>query len=181
MSVKLCKACGSKTHSHTTSKDCPYNKKNQHIDNPDNPVDDGGLPEDAASSDSPDDTSSDDSSIMEDLIFGCTCGSWTRAHKIDCPLNSRNRYAKRDLFPEVEVAETFKLGEYCALHWSRMGDKHLICRVIQICRDHYRLYCRSGILSENFSSSDLMTCPKGDIPMDKWRQSFVISLMQGHP
>lgn len=44
-------------------------------------------------------------------------------------------------------------------------------------KNHYRLYCRSGILSENFSSSDLITYPKkDDIPLDKWRQSCVLSV-----
>ena len=114
---------------------------------------------------------------MEDLIVTCTWDS--RAHKADCSLNPRNRYAKRELFPKVtpDQGKTFQLGEYCAIHRARMVNKHLICRVTQICKNHYRLYCKSGILSENFSSSDLTTCPKkDDIPLDKWRQSCVISV-----
>ena len=176
--VKPCRACGSKTHSRSTSKDCPHNKRNQSIPF-DDPLEDGGLLEDPTWSDSPDDTcsdssdndTSDDSSIMEDLIFD---DSWTSTHKADCPPNSRSRCTKRELFPRV--AKTFRLGEYCALHRSRMGDKHLVCRVVQIHGSRYKLYCRRGILSENFSSNDLMICPKGDIPLDKWRQSCVILL-----
>ena len=139
------------------------------------PFDDGDeqpLPEDnfqlsdATSSDDPpstDDTSSDDSSIMEDLIFMCACDR--RAHKADCPLNSRNRYAKRELFPKVtpDQGKTFQLGEYCAIHRARMANKHLICRVTQVFKNRYRLYCTSGILSDNFSSSDMTTCPKKDM------------------
>ena len=185
--AKRCKACGANTHSRTTSKDCPYNKRNRPV--PVQPFDDGDeqpLPEenfqlsDATSSDDPpstDDTSSDNSSIMEDLIFMCACDR--RAHKADCPLNSKNRYTKRELFPRVtpDQGKTLQLGEYCALHRACMANKHLICRVTQVFKKHYRLYCTSGILSENFSSSDMTTCPKkDDIPLDKWRQSCLISV-----
>ena len=97
--TKLCKACGLNTHSRITSKECPYNKRNQST-----LVDTGGkqenfqLSNDTLSDDplpSTDSTSSNDSSIMEDLFFSCTCNTLTKAHKADCPLNSRNRYAKR--------------------------------------------------------------------------------------
>ena len=60
----------------------------QQQDDPlDNLADDGGLPKDAACSDRPDNTSSDDCSIMEDLIFACTYNSWTGATEMNCPLN----------------------------------------------------------------------------------------------
>ena len=58
-----------------------------------------------------------------------------------------------------------------------MANKHLVCRVIQVHENRYKLYCRNGILSDNFSSSDLKTCPKKhDIPLHKWRQSHVVSV-----
>ena len=76
-----------------------------------------------------------------------------------------------------DQGKTLQLGEYCALHRACMANKHLICRVTQVFKKHYRLYCTSGILSENFSSSDMTTCPKkDDIPLDKWRQSCLISV-----
>ena len=115
---------------------------------------------------------------MEDLVFSCTCHSWTSAHRADCPLNSRNRYGKRELFRRaIDQRETLQLGQYCAIHRSHMRKKHLVCRVVQVHDNRYRLYCPSGILSEGFSSSDLKTCPKkGDIPLHKWRQSHVVSV-----
>jgi len=124
----------------------------------------------SASSDnssSTDDTSSDESSIIEDLVFSCTCHSWTSAHKADCPLNSRNRYEKRELFRQaINQRETLQLGDYCAIHSRRMANKHLVCRVIQVHENRYKLYSQNGILSESFSSSDLKTCPKKrDIPL----------------
>ena len=123
--------CGSTTHLRTNHSDCPYNVKNQK----------SGVSEDDGGSDNSDviyyseDSLSDAESISlkgsvptpigdtswcfeDDIISGniCMCGALGRAHKKDCPLNSRNRYVGCTLFPKASSAkppEAKKSGPTC--------------------------------------------------------------------
>ena len=46
----------------------------------------------------------------DDIISGiiCVCGAQSRAHKKDCPLNSRNRYVRFTLFPKAFSSDSGK-------------------------------------------------------------------------
>ena len=213
---KACKACGSNTHSRTTSRMCTFNKKSTaNLTSKDQPTKTKEQPpkesdhssnqssseESNQSSEESDqhsqsnygDTSTysseednlsvdldtfDDQVCCEDL---CNCGS-LRAHKANCPLNTRNLYTKRELFPKVpqsrsSIQVTFRQGAYVAVHTPSTTGKHLVCRVVQIDGSLYTLYSRSGRRKNRFSGSELKHCPKdNDIPLDKWRQSEVTSL-----
>ena len=126
--------------------------------------------------------------IFSDSEQVCTCSTSRRkAHKIDCPLNSRNLYPKKELFPKRKERATnkttFELGEYCAVHRARMSTKHLTCRVVQVYKNRYRLYCKTGALSEKFSFNEMTPTPSArlhDIPLDRWRQSAMISIKNVH-
>ena len=153
---KVCKSCGSSTHSRTTYRDCPYNKRKQQSSQVNSFAFSSDEPP-ASSDESPGDAStSDESSIMGDLRHcdeqpPCICNS-VGAHKADCPLNSRNLYPKRKL-----TRKTFHLGDYCIVH---VAKKHLTCRVVDAQNNRYRLCYRGGILLKNFSSSDMMISRK---------------------
>ena len=108
---------GSTTHRRSSHRDCPFNKKG-----PGTGISSEVKEDDTASTNSdavissPESTSEVDSEVGEesdwcfedDIIGGnvCTCGTFSRAHKKDCPLSSRNRYGGRTLFPEPSSADT---------------------------------------------------------------------------
>lgn len=75
----------------------------------------------------------------------CTCGS-LKAHKSDCPMNSRNVYGKRLLL--FSRATSFKPGSKVTVHLPRMAGKHLVCRVAQVNNGRHILHCKRGTISE---------------------------------
>ena len=46
---------------------------------------------------------------FEDDIMSCLCGARSRAHKKECPLNSRNRYVRWTLFPKASSVDSDKV------------------------------------------------------------------------
>ena len=62
----------------------------------------------------------------DDIISGiiCLCGALGRAHKKDCPLNSRNRYAGRTLFPKASCVDSGK-GDKSETSEVGTGSTHL--------------------------------------------------------
>ena len=117
-----CKACGSSTHRRSNHKDCPKNKgrvattssqrgctatgvESDFEHQPDKELTSSdSSDEESTSSDSGSDVSSDVWCLEDDIIdmvsmTQCTCGAEGRAHKKDCPMNSRHRYPGRTLFP----------------------------------------------------------------------------------
>ena len=52
-------------------------------------------------------SSESDWDFVEEIISmnACTCGTLGRAHKTNCPMSSRNRYASHTLFPKVSSGE----------------------------------------------------------------------------
>ncbi len=93
---------------------------------------------------------------------------WRTAHKVDCPLNLNT---KKELFQKQETIQGHKKRLNCAVHRA-----HQTCRVVQVFNNRYRLYCKGGTLSENFSPDEMMPCLKNDIPLYRWRQSRTISV-----
>ena len=112
---ETCK-CGSTTHLRTNHSECPLNMKNHR----------GGVSVDDRASDNYDyseDTLSDAESISlensvpaptsdtswcfeDDVKSGiCVCRALGRAHKRDCPSNSRNRHVGCTLFPKASSAD----------------------------------------------------------------------------
>ena len=111
-----CNRCGSTTHSRSTYRDCPYNKRNTQMEpcditktrdadtvkesthneiSPDSCTDESGQ-----DSDQPEaycdllllDDELDIDMLDDAVTSGCTCGALNRAHKKSCPKNSRERY-----------------------------------------------------------------------------------------
>ena len=116
-----------------------------------------------------------DIDAFDDELLGeeecCTCGS-LKAHRIDCPMNTRNIYGKR-------LFETFKPGDEVAIHLPRMEGKHIACRIVRVNNGLYTLYCKRGTLSERFTTSQLRHCSHEDaISLDKWRLSDTLSLRE---
>ena len=106
-----CRACGSSTHQRSNHKDCPFNKGitlsqmedgfinlvPAHVDCSEH----SESGEEIMCTDSDTDESSDIGCPDDDIISGasCTCGAGGRAHKKNCPMNSRKRYPGHALFP----------------------------------------------------------------------------------
>ena len=112
-----CSACGSTSHRSSRHRDCPFNKRAQGADDDkasensdvvqlsDDPLSDVHVAEGSSELGVP--SSDSDWCFEDDIISGslCTCGAYCRAHKKDCPLSSRNRYAGRTLFPKVSSVD----------------------------------------------------------------------------
>ena len=104
-----------------------------------------------SSSESESDTDNEllDTSVLDDEILlceeenVCTCES-LKAHKIDCPMNTRNLYGKR-LFSQTA---TFKPGDKVTVHIPepRMAKTHLVCRVVQVNDGRYTLHYKRGLV-----------------------------------
>ena len=212
MDGRKCKACGSTTHIRSTHRECPFNKKRSSCEAPTDAM------KDAASDDSLPDTSSDESVLShnmsaddwcyeDDIISGdiCMCGAGGRAHKIDCPMSSRNRYPSCALSSQVSEIElpkctkrkrrdveefpvtkkpkattsSFKPGDYVYLHSENMTNHHVPCRVVQSVggKNCYQLYCRKGILNQHYSSEELtVSSSNHSLSLDGWRQASKVSL-----
>ena len=112
-SKRACQACGSSTHQRSNHKNCPSNKgrgattSSRREDTPTNDISVyTDLEHESAYDNSVLSDVSDMSCLEEDIIdivsgVQCTCGAEGRAHKKGCPMNSRNRYPGRALFPTM--------------------------------------------------------------------------------
>ena len=184
---KPCNRCGSKTHSRSMHRDCPYNKKNKPAKA--EPAYTAAVTGKSPTTHSADELGdSDDSTSMkgycnlllsddeldvdmvDDVIMSsCTCGANNRAHKRTCPMNSRAQY------PTGRQHETpkHKPGDYVDLHSMGVKDEHLTCRVIECltkpAANQYRLSCTNGVLTQLLPESDLTKF--SFIPLDRWRTS----------
>ena len=138
--------CGSTTHQRTTHSECPLNQKSGISSR--KKRESGDSVDDRASEDGDviyysEDSRSDAESIAlnegmptptgdsswcfeDDIISGiiCLCGALGRAHKKDCPLNSRNRYAGCTLFPKASCVDSGK-GDKSATSEVGTGSTHL--------------------------------------------------------
>ena len=138
--------CGSTTHQRTNHSDCPLNTKNT-ISNK-KKRESGNSVDDRATEDGDivyysEESQSDAGSIAlkesvltptansswcfeDDIISGnlCLCGALGRAHKKECPINSRNRYAGCTLFPKADSGkgDKFKLPKTSK---AGTGSSHL--------------------------------------------------------
>ena len=189
-----CNRCGSTTHSRSTHRDCPYNKRNTQTEPSDiTKTGDANTVEesihDEISSDSCTDESGKDSDLPEaycDLLLsddeldidmlddaitsGCTYGALNRAHKKSCPKNSSVRY----LTETRRSKPLHKPGEYVFLHSTHLKDEHRVIECLaKPVANLYRLCCETGVLTGVHPESDLtkslsIQCK---IPLDKWRTS----------
>ena len=193
-----CNKCGSTTHSRSTHRDCPFNKK---------PLNTANEPADLQAMDteqiSPTESSADEFSegsndsdaaeeycdlllsdeeldidlFEEAITSGCTCGALNRAHKKACPMNSRARYGTE----RQHSKPLYRPGDYVCLHSTHLKDEHIYCRVVEClakpAANLYRLSCTNGVLAEIHSETDLTKSSSGpSIPLDKWRTSSRIAL-----
>ena len=83
--------CGSTTHSHTSHRDCPLNKKRKIDVDPSQDIvleseDSDTVPKGSLCGDELSLDGSCDEWFSDDL---CVCGALNRAHKSHCPLNSQ--------------------------------------------------------------------------------------------
>ena len=206
---RRCKACGSSTHQRSNHKDCPSNKGRGATTSSlreDTPTNDmyTDLEHESASDNS---VLSDVSCLEDDIIdivsgVQCTCGAEGRAHKKGCPMNSRNHYPGRALFPTMPDGSleppadkcipresckappakkrkfNMKVGDYVCIHHRSMGKCHLPCRIVGVFGDRYQLYCSKGILTTSFPGSELVVplnkCHS--ILLNKWRLAPRVSL-----
>ena len=131
----MCK-CGSTTHQRTNHSDCPLNVKNQRsgVSVDDRAFDSNDViyysedsPSDAESKEGAPTPTGDTSWCFEDDIISgiCVCGALGRAHKRDCPSNSRNRYVGCTLFPKASSADSGKnaKNDNCAKSKPPKGSK----------------------------------------------------------
>ena len=101
-----CKACGSSTHRRSNHKDCPKNRgrvattsnqKGCTATSVESDLEHQPDKELTSSDSSVEELTSSDMWCLEDDIIDivsmtqCTCGADSRAHKEDCPMNSRHR------------------------------------------------------------------------------------------
>ena len=152
------------------------------------------------------DTESDlfsDMETFDDLISGCTCTAFGRAHNRDCPLNprfkSRNRPSNVDLDREGQRSKPscqslnqrkrsrkkreplFQPGSYVAVHSTPLKGDHICCRIIE-CLDKsvaymYRLCCLNGVISEIFPEKNLRVLTSVTrITLDNWRTTMRVTL-----
>ena len=124
--------------------------------------------------------SEDNISFLEDFVTEvCVCECLTRAHKAFCPMNSRNRYKNGSSTKQIESTLNLKIGNYVALHHQCLPNIHLVCRVVEKCKNKFRLYCRVGLLSGVFLEQELVVLgpPESDkeILLDRWRQTPVLN------
>ena len=128
--------CGSTTHQRTNHSDCPLNVKNQRsgVSVDDRAFDSNDViyysedsPSDAESKEGAPTPTGDTSWCFEDDIISgiCVCGALGRAHKRDCPSNSRNRYVGCTLFPKASSADSGKnaKNDNCAKSKPPKGSK----------------------------------------------------------
>ena len=94
-------------------------------------------------------------------------------------MNSRNRYKNGSSTKQIESTHNLKIGNYVALHHQCLPNIHLVCRVVEKCKNKFRLYCRVGLLSGVFSEQELVVLgpPESDkeILLDRWRQTPVLN------
>ena len=207
-----CKDCGSETHKSRRHKDCPCNRAVTVEDSSSSDV-----PTQSADSDQDTETGSDSGSgvlsdqlcfLDDDIISGnlCICGAYSRAHKTDCPMNSRNRYRGRTLFshnmqssplpadglkpgaksspreslkppPTKKSKPEMKVGDYVCIHSTLLGKRHLPCRIVRDFGGQYQLYCLAGILSTTFPSKEVIPWTNSlSIPLNNWRQASRVKL-----
>lgn len=100
----------------------------------------------------------------------CTCPN-PKAHKRDCKLNFRN--VGRKLFP------SFKLGDSVVIHYPKMDQKHLDCRIAQVSGQKYTLFCQQGTLKRRFALGELEPAEKcHEFSLNEWRQAPIIDTRQ---
>ena len=211
---RRCKACGLSTHQRSNHKDCPSNKgrgattSSQRGDTSTNDMSlYADLEHESASDNSVLSDVSDVSCLEDDIIDNvssvqCTCGADGRAHKKGCPMNSRNRYPGRSLFPTMPDYSleppadkcnpgesckappakrrkvNMKVGDYVCIHHSSMGKYHLPCRIVGCFGDKYQVYCSKGILNTSIPGSELIVPLSKclSIQLHKWRLAPRVSL-----
>ena len=184
---KTCNRCGSTTHSRSTHRLCPYNKKNKETaievevldveQSPPTTSSFDDLSEDGSESAEEcwdwllSDDELDVDMLEETVMSGCTCGA-LRAHTKTCPMNPRARYPTQPLY---------RPGDYVFLHGTQLKDEHIHCRVIEClarpAANLYRLGLVNCVLAEVHPEADLTKSSSGPpIPLDKWRTSLRIPL-----
>ena len=120
------------------------------------------------------------------LISGSLCvgGALNRAHKIYCPMNSRNRSSRvlfdaddavpvpSDSLDRVESDDTmeskkcpgkksgddvgFKPGDCVFVHSGKAVGSHIPCRIVQVVGKFYLLCSKKGVLGGRYTSEDLI-------------------------
>ena len=137
-SERKCRACGSTTHTRSSHRDCPSNKKvpasgnSSGVKEDDTESENGDAVHSSAESPSESSVISEESDwcFEDDISSGivCTCGTISRTHKKDCPLSSRNRYSGRTLFPNPASDDTpadQKAGKSTEIGESDAGSTRL--------------------------------------------------------
>ena len=71
----------------------------------------------------------------------------------------------------------FAVGDYVSIHHKSLDKQHIPCRIVQVMREKFRLYCSKGIVSGSFSRSDLL-CLDSDwyVSLNGWRTAAQVSL-----
>ena len=108
----------------------------------------------------------DDTSLLS-CVQLCDCQGG--AHKQTCFLNPRNRNRK--------CTRSLQLGQYVCVHNRKLGNCHVVCRIVDVVGECYWLYCLSGVLDKAFSSYELTpVASERDIPLDNWRKAGKVSM-----
>ena len=100
----------------------------------------------------------DDTSLLS-CVQLCDCQGG--AHKGTCFLNPRNRKRK------YTHTCSLQFGQYVCVHNRKLGNCHVVCRIVDVVGERYRLYCLSGVLDKAFSSYELTpVASERVIPLD---------------
>ena len=119
----------------------------------------------------------------------CNCGADSRAHKRNCPLNSRyctmsSPSCNQTSFisvgahtpPATQVKPTLKVGDSVCFHRSFFGGQHAVCRIVRDFGAQHQLFCSLGIISTPISEVELVPLNDCSISLDAWRQAPMVSL-----
>ena len=108
----------------------------------------------------------DDTSLLS-CVQLCDCQR--DAHKWTCFLNPRNR--------ERKYTRSLQLGKYVCVHNRKLGNWHVVCRVVDVVGECYQPYCLNGVLDKAFSSYELTPiASERIIPLDNWHKAGKVSM-----
>ena len=72
---------------------------------------------------------------------------------------------------------SLQLGQYVCVHNRKLGNCHVVCRIVDVDGRCCRFYCSSGLLDKAFPGDELtLVASERTIPLDNWRQAGKVSM-----
>ena len=62
------------------------------------------------------------------------------------------------------------MGDYVCVHSQKLGNKHIVCRIVTDCDGRFQLYCSTGVLNRSVCGTEPVQSAE-PIVLHKWRQA----------